>query len=204
MWPILFHLPVLSWPTSSWLCNFPWVPSSITMVKNLWKFWTIWKPQMVSQYHRTKSKAVTFLSAFWFSWVFCSRHLYVALHVAEQLRVYKINDPKNLTEIMQISIPSGLDNVNCDEQGSVWIGAQQILHKVILHLHDPINYLAPSQVRVTNKICWVLILKVFLYRFWKYHLILSIKITRLKKFMPMMANCYEHQLQLQCTKIFFS
>jgi len=73
-------------------------------------------------------------------------YLYVALHVSEQLRVYKINDPKNLTQVMQISIPSGLDNVNCDEEGRLWIGAQQILIQTLFHLHDPITWIAPSQV----------------------------------------------------------
>jgi len=73
-------------------------------------------------------------------------YLYVALHMAEQLRVYKINDPKNLTEVMQISIPSGLDNVNCDDQGHLWIGAQQIIKHLLFHMYDPITYIAPSQV----------------------------------------------------------
>jgi len=77
------------------------------------------------------------------------KHLYLATHMDEQLRVYKIlSSPVNvnLSLIKSIDLYTGVDNVNIDPQGAVWIGAHPIAYKSILYMYDSKTYKAPSQV----------------------------------------------------------
>jgi len=77
------------------------------------------------------------------------RFLYLATHTEERLRVYRIEQSPahtNLTLINSVDLYTGVDNVNVDHHGSVWIGAHPIAYKSVLHMLDSQKYPAPSQV----------------------------------------------------------
>jgi len=77
------------------------------------------------------------------------KHIYLATHTEKRLRVYKILPAPanvNLTLINSVDLYTGVDNVNIDSQGAVWIGAHPIAYKNILATYDPQTYKAASQV----------------------------------------------------------
>jgi arylesterase/paraoxonase len=78
------------------------------------------------------------------------RTLYVASTTGLEVRVYD-RDPATETVRFRQAIPtrSGVDNIEIDEHGNLWIGAHPKLLKIEAHAKDPSD-LSPSQVlRVT-------------------------------------------------------
>jgi len=73
------------------------------------------------------------------------KKLYLALNLAEELRIYDIQPDFSLKWSETFFLRTAIDNLNVDDEGAIWIGAHPIAYQVFQYLLDP-NRLAPSQV----------------------------------------------------------
>jgi len=73
------------------------------------------------------------------------RHLFVAATTDRTLRSYKILEDGTLSPAVVLPMNTGVDNIEVDEQGNLWIGAHPKLLSFMLHAGDETRR-APSQV----------------------------------------------------------
>lgn len=74
------------------------------------------------------------------------KQLYLALNGAEEFRVYDIQQDHSLKLRETIHLYTGIDNLNVDDAGAVWIGAHPIRYKLFQYMLDTEKNLAPSQI----------------------------------------------------------
>jgi arylesterase/paraoxonase len=73
------------------------------------------------------------------------KQLYVAETTGRNVRVYNILDDYSLTQTRKISMKTGVDNIDIDEKGRLWIGCHPKLLAFVAHSRDPAN-LSPSEI----------------------------------------------------------
>lgn len=72
--------------------------------------------------------------------------LYVTETTSGLLKVYRIEeDKKNITKIYEQDIGTGVDNINTDREGNIWIARHPNLHALSRHMAESVN-ISPSQV----------------------------------------------------------
>jgi len=74
------------------------------------------------------------------------KQLYLALHMAEEFQIYDIESDFSLKLRQTFHLYTGVDNLNVDDAGAIWIGAHPILYQLFQYLQDPEKNLAPSQI----------------------------------------------------------
>ena len=76
--------------------------------------------------------------------------IYVAETIGRRIRVYNRNELNNSLELLDIiNVNSGVDNIELDQDGNLWIGSHPKLFDFLKHAKDKKN-LSPSQVIVIS------------------------------------------------------
>jgi arylesterase / paraoxonase len=79
------------------------------------------------------------------------RQLYVAACTGRKVLIYDRNTTSGeLTLELEIDVNTGVDNIELDENGSLWIGSHPQLLKFVAHAADPAKF-SPSQVIKLSK-----------------------------------------------------
>jgi arylesterase/paraoxonase len=73
------------------------------------------------------------------------KELYVAETTGRNIRIYNILEDYSLMHTRKISTNTGVDNIDIDENGRLWIGCHPKLLAFVAHSKDPAN-LSPSEV----------------------------------------------------------
>ena len=79
------------------------------------------------------------------------KKIYVAETIGKRIRIYErdeLNNNLNLLDIIDVN--SGVDNIELDQQGNLWIGSHPKLFDFLRHAKDKKN-LSPSQVLVISE-----------------------------------------------------
>ncbi len=79
------------------------------------------------------------------------KNIYVAETIGKSIRIYdrdEVNNNLNLSDI--INVNSGVDNIELDQQGNLWIGSHPKLFSFLRHAKNKEN-LSPSQVIVISE-----------------------------------------------------
>jgi len=74
-----------------------------------------------------------------------SKHLYVAETTGAAINTYEIEADGSLVPKATIDVDTGVDNIDVDTEGNLWIGAHPKLLDFVKHVPDSTN-LSPSQV----------------------------------------------------------
>jgi len=74
------------------------------------------------------------------------KQLYLALNMAEEFRIYDIQSDNSLKLRQTFHLFTGVDNLNVDDEGAIWIGAHPILYQLFQYIQDTEKNLAPSQI----------------------------------------------------------
>ncbi len=78
------------------------------------------------------------------------RKIYVAETIGRRIRVYNRSELNNSLELLDIiNVNSGVDNIELDQDGNLWIGSHPKLFDFLKHAKDKKN-LSPSQVIVIS------------------------------------------------------
>jgi arylesterase/paraoxonase len=78
------------------------------------------------------------------------RQLYVAACTGRKVLIYDRNPNGELTLEQEIDVKTGVDNIELDETGALWIGSHPQLLKFVAHAADPAKF-SPSQVIKLSK-----------------------------------------------------
>lgn len=73
------------------------------------------------------------------------QYLYVAETTGMDVSVYEIEKPDHLHQVTTIDVDTGVDNIDVDEQGHLWIGSHPKLLTFLKHVKDSTVH-SPTQV----------------------------------------------------------
>jgi len=74
------------------------------------------------------------------------KSLYLAVTTELSVYVFDRHDNNSLSVRSSVNVDSGVDNINLDEHGALWIASHPKLLTFVAHSSDPKNHHAPSQV----------------------------------------------------------